>query len=428
MSTNQFKVSIICRVLNWKNLTLIVIASFYIILFAVWFGYGRFPLTYGDDYFAFWSVGKIVDKIGYAQIYDLNTLKNTQIEGLRQLGLLDGITDSFYSPTPVPIFAFFVPILQLFSKLSPDQGYWIWSILNFACFISYIWFFLSKVTQNLDRQGDRQKLFTLALLSFPLFVTIGAGQINVFLMVCMGEFVRSTLAKKKFASGLWLGGFMLKPQLLILVIPILLICRYWKVISGLIISSGVILAISMLLSGRKGMEELLSLWLKYSEGIATNAVSCMVNWRMVGANLNAYAHTTFGLVVTTIGTGLTLLFVFLLVRQKPGLGTPKWVLAMLGVFSATTLVTWHSHYHMSLILIPLLIYVSINHLLPGRFFYLWVVVTPLLMILTLIISIFFPTLSSLHLSSYQGEVNAFSGLSLNLMLLLAAIRATKRLL
>lgn len=418
MALKQKRLTFDFKFLNWHSLILVTIAILYGVQFATLVINGRVPVNYGDDYFAFWSVGRIADEKGYALIYDLNELKNVQINYLRDLGIRNINTDSF-SPIPVPIFAVFVPALQLFSKLPLDQGYWTWTVLNTVLYFSYVLFYLRR---NSVGSSGRSSIFVLAFVSFPFFVTISIGQINVFLTVFLGEFVRNGYEKRPFRSGLWLGGLLLKPQLLILVIPILLFLRYWKTFSGFTISAFVILFGSFLLTGIQGTQELIRLWFKYSEGLATNAVAYMVNWRMVGENLNTFLHTTWGWIITAAGIIATLIFVYKLVKKSPLYGSQAWGLMMLGVFSATTVITWHSHYHMALVLVPLLIFVTSHKLLNPRYFFIWVVVTPLLITSIMLLSITFPAIAKLGLMSYQGVINAFPGLALNLMLLKASLR------
>ena len=122
------------------------------------------------------------------------------------------------------------------------------------------------------------------LLSFPVIVSLTEGQVEVFLVVCMGEFIRYALNKKPLLSGIWLGGLLLKPQLLIIIIPILMIQKNWKVLMGFFASSGVIIGSSFILSGTKGMRSLIDLWIRFSAGIATSSPERMINWRMVAVN------------------------------------------------------------------------------------------------------------------------------------------------
>ena len=76
------------------------------------------------------------------------------------------------------------------------------------------------------------------------------------------------LIRSRFPSGIWLGGLLLKPQLLIIIIPILIIQKNWKVLMGFFASSGVIIGSSLILSGTKGMRSLIDLWTQFGAGIA----------------------------------------------------------------------------------------------------------------------------------------------------------------
>ena len=57
----------------------------------------------------------------------------------------------------------------------------------------------------------------------PVFLNFFFGQVNLWLLICAGEFFRAFLSAKPLKAGLFLGGWLLKPQLLILIIPFLLI-------------------------------------------------------------------------------------------------------------------------------------------------------------------------------------------------------------
>jgi len=94
----------------------------------------------------------------------------------------------------------------------------------------------------------------MMLLYFPVFANFINGQVNVFLLVCTGEFLRNVMEDHPFTAGLWLGGLLLKPQVLILIVPVILILRYWKIFAGFFASSAVILLTSLALSGWNGMK------------------------------------------------------------------------------------------------------------------------------------------------------------------------------
>ena len=411
------------KFINWKSSLLAAIVFFYLLLFGLWISEGDFPAKYGVDYTAFWSIGKIADEKGYSQIYDLNNLRTVQIQERQTLGLPVNTDTHSYSPIPAPFFAFFVPPFQLLSRINPLSGYWIWTLFNLVFLILYLVFFINKIFPASSTQINGLKVLVLMLISFPVFINMITGQVEVLLLICAGEFLRNALRNKPILSGIWLGGLLLKPQLLILIVPLFFIMRYWRVLAGFMVSAGIIVATSLLLSGFAGMEALFNLWTRFSGDIVANSPELMVNWRMIGVNLNTLLNTSLGWIITALGIVLTTLAVYFLVRHKQPYGSPSWVMTMTGVFTATLAITWHSHYHMALVLIPFLIYAFLYDLIPEKIIFLWVIVTPIAWFAMGIISGFIPPLAAVNA---QGMTFAFCGFILNLAVLVAAIRFMRK--
>lgn len=389
---------------NWKNWLVAAILAFYIVLMGVWFsGKG----SYENDFLAFWGAGKLADEKGYAAVYDLDSLNQVQVQELHRVS---GNSPSTISTLPAALFSFFILPFQLLSKFGLDTSFWIWTLLNLAALIGYLIFSLKKFRPN---QGPRAYYLLLMLCAFPVLDNIANGQVEVLLFICAGEFIRNAIDQKPFLSGLWLGGFLLKPQILILILPILLIMRYWKVFSGFLISAGVIIITSFCLLGLSGFSALLKLWTGYAGGIATSVPEAMINWRMLGLLINSWTGTSAGWWVTGAGSLATLAVLYLLLRHAPAFGTPHWGLCMLGVFSATLAVTWHSHYHMALALLPLILYAAVQDLLPEKLTFAWVVATPLAWLAIVLAGV----MSRSTIGDYQGTVITLSGFLMNLVLL-----------
>lgn len=398
---------------NWQNLILVALFVFYLFQFGFLFAKDSFLMGYGVDYLAFWSAGKVADDKGYAEIYDLENLRSARTQVLETRGILEKGGESNISPFPAPIFSFFVLPFQVLSRVNPKQSYWIWTSINLAVLIGYLIFFLQKTLPTNSPLSSPKRMLLLILLSFPMILSLTEGQVEVFLVVCMGEFIRYALIKKPLPSGLWLGGLLLKPQLLIIIIPILMIQRNWKVLMGFFASSGVIIGGSLILSGCKGMKSLIDLWFKFSAGIASNSPERMINWRMIAVNLNS----SLGWVIAILGMGLTILAVYFLVKKNYVYGTSHWVLIMLGIFSATLALTWHSHYHMAVVLIPFLIYCSLSQMLTKKVVLFWAIVTPVILIAITIIALFVFFLTKMKINDFGAMLLGSSGFLSNLVIL-----------
>jgi hypothetical protein len=412
---------------NWQNLFLIFALLFYLILFGAMVGKKSFLVGYGTDYLAFWSAGKIADEKGYSEIYDLNNLRSVQIQELNDLGFQVKTDDPSFSPIPAPYFSFFLLLFQLLSRVDLVYSCWLWTVFNMVLLIGYLVFSLRKTLPAESTLSSNKKILFLMILSFPVFKNLIEGQLNIFLLVCTGEFLRYALIKKPVLSGLWLGGLLLKPQLLILIIPIILIMRNWRVMMGFIVSSGVILMTSFFLSGFAGMNALFNLWTKWGEGnypINIINMEVMINWRMVAVNLNALLNTSFGWVIAGLGMALTLFACLFLAKRRPAYGTSQWVMTMLVIFSATLAISWHTHHYMAVVLIPFLLYAYVFHRLPVKVVSAWVIVLPVTQFVIIILAFFLPLfLPKTDLFTPMQMIIAFCGFFINLFILIHALRS-----
>jgi len=339
MKNMKTKLSLKKKHINWRIAILFVVTCFALLLLIVLVVNGRLLSKYGTDYFAYWSVGKIADQKGYSEIYDLNNLRSVQTQELESLGILSKTDDSPYPVLPVAYFSFFILPFQILSKIDMVYGYWLWTILNLIILIGYLVFFMRRILPEGGTIENGLKLLIPILISYPVFHNFFFGQVNVLLLVCAGEFIRDAVRKKPILSGLWLGGLLVKPPVLILIIPIILIMRNWKVLMGFVASSGIILLTSFVLSGSAGIKAMINIWRRYSVGFATSSPQVMINWRMVGFNLNYLLNTSLGWVITGFGMLLTILALYFLIKQIPPFGSPSWVITMLGIFSATLAIT-----------------------------------------------------------------------------------------
>ena len=186
--------------LNWKIIVLFAIAIFYAGLFVISIRDSESPIHYGGDYLAFWSAGKIADEQGFSEIYDLETLRKVQSLELKLKGFIGESDTSSFITLPAPYLSFFILPFGLLSRINVESSYWVWVVLNLFIVIGYLIFFIRKT--RLQENGLPLNFYqlTLVLASFPLFDNLINGQLNMFLMVCTGEFVRNALRKKPVLS------------------------------------------------------------------------------------------------------------------------------------------------------------------------------------------------------------------------------------
>ncbi|HEY5982071.1 MAG TPA: glycosyltransferase family 87 protein [Anaerolineales bacterium] len=349
---------------TWLNLALASLGLFY----ALYLGWQTIQhmmcSQIGVDYCDYLAAATAANDYGYARIYDLQFLERAQHHMLTTAGLLAPIPVLPYRYLPV-----FVLPFQLLSGLSPEIGFWIWTAVNVLALLVYLQFFLHRL--HLDPAPVRLLLLLFACL--PVFMNLLTGQVNVWLVISIGEFMRALLNRKPFRAGLWLGGLLLKPQLLVLIGLVLLLHRAWKTLAGLAATSAALAALSLMLTGPAGFVQMLGLWLATADAPANVWVEGMMNWRMLGLHLSSLIGPWIGWGFAVAGMLITLIATLLVWRRPFNADSPSFPLALLGVLAASLMITWHSHIHMAMIVIPPMIYLLQAKILPQRVLDYWVV-------------------------------------------------------
>ncbi len=327
----------------------------------------------GMDFRAFWSAGYIANTEGITQVYDLELMEEVQRTILSPEQLPS------FQVAPVSVLPVFIPLFQLFALLPPIPAFYLWSALNLVGFILYLVFFLQRVKAH-----NWQMLVLLGLFTYPSFSNLYFGQINLLLMIFVGEFIINVKLKRDFNAGLWMGGLILKPQLLILLVPVFLLQRKWKLLGGCFLSCAVALVGSLLLGKTAGLMGVTAIIVQFSKGIPTNLPAYMMNWRMIGEQISGLFSRGISWSVAVIGmigtAGLTLL----MWRKPVATDSERFLVIFTGTLAATLIVTWHSHIHMAMVLLPGILLLLSNKVFPGKIFKGWLFGLPLTLLLILL--------------------------------------------
>lgn len=119
---------------------------------------------------------------------------------------------------------------------------------------------------------------------------------------------------------------------------------------GFVAMASLLLALSVGLEGVHGFSRLIRLWIGGSAGWLGNNPEYMTNWRTVGTHLGHRILSTLAWVLTFISLGATLGWDLLLWRRPLPPDCPPFAVAVLGTLAA---ISWHTHPHMLVLLIPL---------------------------------------------------------------------------
>jgi len=396
---------------QWLNL---IWAAFFVFYIAFGIRYvlsGGLCDYMGTDYRAFLASAKIAHERGFAQVYNLET--QTEYQRVLYEQCPSGPTRTPYVVVPMPYLPAFVLLFMPLLSLDFVPALCIWITVNVVILVLY----MIRFVKALGRGDGRDILFQL-IVCVPFFSNMFLGQVNGWLLICLGEFFLATmragsagvddasprpwfpghgnpgfsgfcsrglhafvegvlkpagrlLRDREFHGGMWLAGLLLKPQTLIILLPGLLLGRRFKALAGFVVTSLLITGVSLSLAGGYGIGDLVLLILNYVIGLPTNAPEAMMNWRGLAVNLGAlvphelaWGIAIFGMVLTVAG-GISFWV------RPPAISSTRFGIAMLGTYAATCAATWHSHVHMVLPLIPLVLFLYARRRLPWEPLYLW---------------------------------------------------------
>lgn len=412
--------------INYRVILVYALCMFYIGLLSRDVLSGPAEIHFGD-YISYWTVGRIADTLGYSKIYDLTLLQRLQYLTLQSTEVYASVSQSEVIAMPVPYFSFFIIPFQYLSRINIDTSYWLWLVLNIIALIGYVIYFHRQINPLYD-VGRRQIFYLLLiLLSFSVYLNTSSGQINILLLIFIGEFIRNLKGNNKISAGIWLSGLILKPQMLILIVPIILLKRWWKVFIGFLSGFVVILFISFLLSGVSGFQDLLSLYTTWGVGNFINSPMGMVNWRMIGEYINLLTeNTTLGLVISLIGIAFTLGAVYTFTKGLSNGRDLDWDISMMGIMFATIVISWHSHLHMTIVMIPLLMINLYNRVLPEKMLLLWSILIPLIWIITSTIDTALGPSFDQNLFNLPSFSRAFTGFFVNLIFIIWSYRKLRQ--
>jgi hypothetical protein len=200
------------------------------------------------DFLAFYTGAKIYSQMPSA-------LYNLHLELLMQQHIIPITkTQAIFIPFINPPFV--VLPFMLFIKFSVTQAYAIWTIINsilvlVICYLSY------RMSKNL--KPYLKILMIIGILTYiPILTTLLIGQLSILLALI---FLLAWIFLKngwEFRSGLLLSLLLIKPQYFILPFIALLFQRKIKLFCGMLTGMIIIVALSFILVGEKGIVDFIS--------------------------------------------------------------------------------------------------------------------------------------------------------------------------
>lgn len=300
----------------------------------------------GIDFRLWYSTGMIARYHGFSHIYDFD-LQTIYQKPLYNMANPTNMSMPFW-PLPLPYISVFTLPMYFLSFFSPKVGFILWTIINL---IIYIWYCNSFCKRNNIQIHLYYQI--ASILCLPLFLNFFLGQVNLIMLISLGESVTALRNRQELMSGLWLAGLILKPQTLLLFLPIFILQRKNTVIRGLILGSFLLILISLFLSGFEGL---------------TGPFNVITNWSTLNhQDILGDSGTTFLSLFLNLIKVMPIppafIIVFLLTILVVSLVGWLWIkkekltinALFLFTFTISCTITPHSNIHMLIPLLPLLL-------------------------------------------------------------------------
>lgn len=303
----------------------------------------------GTDFRGYYTSAQIAIERGFASVYDHSVQSEYQSIlshscAAESLPAMERVSMPY-----LPVFVLLFLPLQL-----PDftAGYLLWVCVNLAILVLYPLRFAKAL-------GVRPGGFHLLqwVICLPVIVNLYLGQMNLVLMLCLGEFTLALLRDQRTRAGLWLAGMLIKPHTLPLLLLGLLISRQWVVIRGFLAGALVVAGASAALAGLEGVRSSLTLAAEFAGPLIKTAPT-MMNWRAFALNLSAIIPDGWAWVISIAGMMLVAGVASYLWLRWNNLSDTGTVLLVLTAYAGTLTLAWHSHFYLLVSLVPLLVYLD----------------------------------------------------------------------
>jgi hypothetical protein len=298
-----------------------------------------------SDFMAFYAAGRNMLFSGAATTYDLPHLKQNEedVLGFR-------ITDQDVNPFVHP--PFILPLLWIAAHFDYIPAFHIWLIFMLAC-CAVAAHFAVQLFPETDRLNKIAVWFGVVLF-FPVFISFVNGQDSAILLLGAILWYYGLKQQSERISGLGLALTTIRPQIaLMLAIPFLFNKKYRNVWWWFCLGSAGLIAISILIIGKTGVQSFLNI-LSVSasgEGYKINE-SAMVNLIGLIRRTLPTLDTTITRFIGWTGSLISLLSLIIIwIRSNEITDRNLALMIILALFASP-----HLHYHdLALLLIPLLI-------------------------------------------------------------------------
>mgnify|MGYP005846635025 CR=1 FL=1 len=294
--------------LIWR-LPVIIVLSGYLIFTIYQIRYRGLFEYIGIDIRLWYATGLIAKEREIWQVYDLSCQSTIQKMIYEQYSKFS----PKYSMQFFPLRFGYLPIYILLFKWITDypiiSAFILWTALNVfgtAIYIS-IWIMRLKFTENAGL------MFFFGFFSIYSFLNIIFGQINLLLLVLIGEMFHALESRRDFIAGMLLSFCLVKPQLILPLFPIVvIILRRKNLFLGLLSGTTIVLVVSFMMGGFQSAVGMINIYKNWPSDLNTSGMT----WKALVMQLEFMGFSPYmslsigiGIVVITIMAWGKIIFV-----------------------------------------------------------------------------------------------------------------------
>ena len=323
----------------------------------------------GTDFRGYYASAQITWEHGFASVYD----PRLQAEAQQELNhhCPDSSSRAPLLTVSMPYLPVFVLLFLPLPLIDFTSSYYIWSAVSLVVLFLYLLRFARSL-------GQHPKITPLLqwMICLPVLANLTLGQVNVFLVICLGEFVRRHIRGQDRISGLWVAAMLIKPHLLIILLPGLLAARKWKILTGFSAGALGVAVISLLLAGWQGVTASINLAAQFAGSLIQTGPT-MTNWRALALNLGLFLPTWATWALAGSGALVTAAAVLSLWYKFSQPNSKQILLLVSAACTAAITISWHAHFYLLMVLIANLYVLDLQDEVPKPLKVIWIAGPPL---------------------------------------------------
>jgi Glycosyltransferase family 87 len=238
-------------------------------------------VQYQEDFVAFYGVGRLLNEHPPDRLYDFRV----QEQIYRDLR-----PDATYLGLPYAHAPFEALLFQPLARLPYETAYLVWLALGMLAYSGALWALFRRFGP--PRGPDRVTVLLLALSFSPFMMESWlGGNVAVIPFVAIALAIALEDAGQPVLSGCVLALCLNKPSVLVLILPMLLVSRRFRILAGFVVGSTVLVVASSLILGLHAWPDFIGTMLRWAQMTASQP-GLFRDWKYV--DINAFSRVLPG--------------------------------------------------------------------------------------------------------------------------------------